>query len=126
MKKILLSLIITISTLTSIAQSNPYGDKYDDPSFDAIKIIKIIETADFSPVRVTKDAALFRSILLRLPSRAYTQLNIDSWYKCSFEHEQSFKIYNSYYKSVSQRFFDDNCKALVTFMLIDGTLKSKD
>mgnify|MGYP001193144873 CR=1 FL=1 len=124
MKKLLLVLLVGICSFKTFAQSNPYGNKYDDPSFDAMKVIKVIEPAEFNPKKLTTNLNEFKSIILQLSNRAFTQLNIDSWYKCSYEHEKVYTLFNLYYKPVTKIFFDENCKSLITLMLIDGTLKS--
>lgn len=102
---------------------NPYGNKYDDKEFNALKIVAVIDAAGFKPIKVTTDLKQFKSALLQLSGRAYTQINIDTWYLCSYKHEEYFQIYNMYYKTVSRSFYDDNCKALIALMLIDGTIK---
>ncbi len=107
-----------------VYRGHPYGNKYYDPSFDAMKVIKVIEPAEFNPKKLTTNLNEFKSIILQLSNRAFTQLNIDSWYKCSYEHEKVYTLFNLYYKPVTKIFFDENCKSLITLMLIDGTLKS--
>lgn len=102
---------------------NPYGNKYDDKDFNALKIVSVIDAAGFKPIKVTTDLKQFKSALLQLSERAYTQINIDTWYLCSYKHEEYFQIYNMYYKTVTRTFYDENCKALIALMLIDGTIK---
>jgi len=124
-KTFILTIALFISSI-GFGQSNPYGDKYDDPNFEAIKVVKVIESSGFKPSKLTSNLQEFKAIILQLSNRAYTQLNIDTWYKCSYEHEKVFNLYNLFYKPVTKSFFDENCKALCALMLIDGTLKSKE
>ena len=116
-------LIISFQLLAQELKPNPFGEKYNDPNFEAMKVIKVIEPSGFKPRKMTTDMNEFKSIILQLSSRAYTQLNIDSWYLCSFKHEEYFEIYNVYYKYVPKYYYDENCKALITLMLLDGTIK---
>ena len=102
---------------------NPYGNKYDDKDFSGLKVVQVIDAAGFKPIKVTTDIKQFKSALLQLSERAYTQLNIDTWYLCSYKHEEYFQIYNMNYKAVTRNFYDDNCKDLIALMLIDGTIK---
>ena len=104
-------------------KSNPYDDKYDDKDFNGVKVVQVIDVAGFKPIKVTRDIKQFKSALLQLSERAYTQLNIDTWSLCSYKHEEYFQIYNMYYKTVTRSFYDENCKALIALMLIDGTIK---
>ncbi len=126
MKYLFLITLLFFANSMTFAQSNPYGNKYDDPSFEAMKIIKVIDPSAFNPTKLTTNMKEFKSVILQLSNRAYTQINIDTWYKCSYEHEKIFNLYNLYYKTISKTFFDDNCKALIALMLIDGTLKSNE
>jgi len=103
-------------------KSNPYEDKYDDKEFNGLKVTKVIEASGFKAVNYA-DLRQFKSMILQLSQRAYTQLNIDTWYLCSYKHEEYFLIYNMYYKSVTHSFYDENCKALITLMILDGTVK---
>jgi hypothetical protein len=102
---------------------NPYGDKYDDKDFNGLKVVQVIDASGFKPIKLTTDIKQFKSVLLQLSQRAYTQMNIDTWYLCSYKHEEYFQIYNMYYKTVTRSFYDDNCKALIALMLTDGTIK---
>ena len=102
---------------------NPYGNKYDDKDFNGLKVVQVIDAAGFKPINLTTELKQFKSVLLQLSERAYTQLNITTWSLCSYKHEEYFLIYNMYYKAVTRSFYDDNCKALIALMLIDGTIK---
>lgn len=126
MKRLQLLLLLVFSLGSLYAQemkTNPYGDKYDDKDFNGIKVVQVIDAAGFKPIKVTTDIKQFKSALLQLSERAYTQMNIDTWYLCSYKHEEYFQIYNLNYKSINRNFYDDNCKALIALMLIDGTIK---
>lgn len=116
-----LFLIITCFLVSMSAMSQ---DKYDDPSFDALKVLKVIDPAGFKPVKLA-DLERFKAAILSLSSQAFTQLNIDTWSKCTNQQETAFFTYNTYYKKVSRSFFEQNCKALCALMLLDGTLKSR-
>lgn len=125
MKRVALFIILFGGVLQLNAQStkpNPYGDKYDDKDFNGLKVVQTIDIIGFKPIRV-KDIKQFKSVLLQLSDKAYTQLNIDTWYLCSYKHEEYFQIYNMYYKAITKNLYDDNCKALITLMLVDGTIK---
>ena len=126
MKKVIFFIILLISLLQLKAQDtkpNPYGDKYDDKEFNALKVVQVIDACDFKPIMITTDIKQFKSLVLQLSDKAYIQYNISTWYLCSYKHEENFQIYNLYYKPVSKPFYDENCKALITLMLIDGTVK---
>ncbi len=126
MKCLQLFLLLLLSFGSLCAQENkpnPYGNKYDDKDFNGVKVVQIIDAAGFKPIKVTTDMKQFKSALLQLSERAYTQINIDTWYLCSYKHEEYFQIYNMYYKTVTRSFYDDNCKALIALMLLDGTIK---
>jgi len=118
----ILFLFLSFHLIAQTYQSNPYGDKYDDKNFNGLKVVQVIDVSGFIPKR-TNDLRQFKSILLQLSDRAYTQLNIDTWSLCSFKHEQYFQIYNMYYKPVSKSFYDENCKALIALMILDDTIK---
>lgn len=125
MKKItffILFFLFSFQLLSQPYKSNPYGDKYDDKNFNGLKVVQVIDISGFIPLKLTKDVRQFKSVLLQLSDRAYTQLNIDTWSLCSFKHEQYFQIYNMYYKPVTKSFYDENCKALIALMLMDGTI----
>lgn len=102
---------------------NPYGKKYDDIEFNALKVVQVMDACGFKPINITTDYKKFKSLILQLSERAYTQFNIDTWYLCSYKHEENFQIYNMYYKQVSRGFYDENCKGLITLMIVDGTIK---
>lgn len=102
---------------------NPYGNKYDDNDFNGLKVVQVIDASGFKPIKITTDIKQFKSVILQLSERAYTQMNIDTWYLCSYKHEEYFQIYNLNYKTVTKSYYDDNCKALIALMLIDGTIK---
>ena len=122
--KLFISMLLISNSLYSQSPgNNPFGDKYDDPSFEGSKIVQVIDAASFKPIKLTTDVRYFKSILLQLSQRAYTQINIDTWYLCSYKHQDYFSIYNMYYKPVSLNFYAENCKALIALMLIDGTIK---
>jgi hypothetical protein len=126
MKKLQLLLLLLFGFASMYAQetkTNPYGSKYDDKNFNGLKVVQVIDASGFKPIKITTDLKEFKSILLQLSERAYTQINIDTWYLCSYKHEEKFQIYNMYYKTVARNFYDDNCKALIALMLVDGTIK---
>jgi hypothetical protein len=103
-------------------KKNPFGDKYDDKEFNGIKVIRVIDASGFSPIKL-KDIREFKAAILQLSDAAFKQINIDTWYLCSFKHDEYFEIYNLYYKLITKQFYDENCKALITLMLLDGTIK---
>jgi|GEM_PF-2881918 len=125
--KILQLFVFLISYIGSLSaqelKSNPYGNKYDDKDFNGLKVMQVIDAASFKPIKLTTDIKQFKSILLQLSERAFTQLNVDTWYLCSYKHEEYFQIYSMYYQTVTRSFYDDNCKALIALMLVDGTIK---
>lgn len=82
-----------------------------------------MDACGFKPINITTDYRKFRSIILQLSERAFTQFNIDTWYLCSYKHEENFQIYNMYYKQVSKSYYDENCKGLINLMIVDGTIK---
>jgi len=121
---ILIVLLITFCRLSAQSnQPNPYGEKYHDRDLNALKIVNVIDTAGFMPIKLTTDLRQFKAAILQLSDRAYNQINIDTWSLCSYKHEEYFQIYNMYYKPVKRSYYDENCKALIALMLIDGTIK---
>jgi hypothetical protein len=124
-KKYFALLILFFSLFELKAQElkpNPFGQKYRDNEFSALKVIQVIDVCGFKSLS-TNDSRKFRSLILQLSDKAYTQLNIDTWYLCSYKHEENFQIYNMYYKNVSKNYYDENCKALIALMICDGTIK---
>ena len=121
MKKVF---FLTIAFVLFFASKMYSQDKYDDPDFDALKIVKVIDPSGFKPF-TTSDTDKFKAVILGLSSRAFVQLNIDTWAKCTNEQERIFLLYNSLYKKVTRSYFNENCKALCALMLLDGTLKSR-
>lgn len=116
-------LFISLISINLSAQDNPYGSRYDDVDFNAMKIIRVIESSSFQPINVTTDLKQFKSALLQMPERAFKQLNIDTWYLCSYSHDENYQIYNMYYKPVTRAYYDQNCKALIALMLLDRTIR---
>lgn len=126
MKYLVLILFLGLTNVV-IAQSskNDWGSKYDDPEFNGIKVLTVLESSGFKPVKSTTDMRQFKSVVLALSERAYTQMNIDTWSLCSYKHEEYFLLYNMYYKPVTKSYYDTNCKGLIALMLIDGTAVKK-
>lgn len=124
MKKYLLLFILMIIAFQLQAQearSNPYGQKYRDNSFNAMKVVEVLDNCGFKSLSIS-DSKNFKASILQLSDRAYNQINIDTWWLCSFKHEENFQIYNMYYKKVTESYYNENCKALIALMLLDGTI----
>ena len=115
-------MIITFQSKSQDVTPNPYGQKYRDIDFNALKVVQVLDMCGFKSVSMT-DSKTFRLVILQLSDRAYNQINIDTWWLCSYKHEENFQIYNMYYKKISKSFYDENCKALIALMLIDQTIK---
>jgi hypothetical protein len=124
MKKAIKTLIF-IFGLTLVTSYVNAQSKYDDPNFDAVKVTSVMKQCEFKPQLITKDLFKFESLLNGLSDRAFYQLNIDTWAKCNKDQDRAFEIYNTLYKKVSRIYFQDNCKALIALMLMDGTLNSR-
>jgi hypothetical protein len=124
MKKAIKTLIFIFgfTLVTSYAEAQ---SKYDDPNFNAGKVTSVMKQCEFKPQLITKDLFKFESVLNSLSDRAFYQLNIDTWAKCNNDQDRAFEIYNANYKRVSRSYFQDNCKALIALMLLDGTLNSR-
>lgn len=116
-------LFLAFNVKSQELKPNPFGKKYDDTEFNALKVVQVMDACGFKPISITTDYRKFRSIILQLSERAFTQFNIDTWYLCSYKHEENFQIYNMYYKQVSKSYYDENCKGLITLMIVDGTIK---
>jgi hypothetical protein len=117
-----LFLMIGLSLLFNYAksQNSNFDSKYDDPNFNALKVVKVIDECGFKPARSTSDMRQFKSVILSLSERAYQQINIDTWAICNKKREENYLMYNMYYKPVTRNYFDENCKALITLMIIEG------
>ncbi|WP_439582430.1 hypothetical protein [Dyadobacter bucti] len=102
--------------------TNPFGDKYRNEQLSALKMVDVMEAVTFRPVKRTNDVKLFQSALLQLPNEAYEQTSRDTWYLCSYKHEENYRIYNIFYKPVSKDIYTEKCKCLVGLMLLDGTV----
>ena len=124
MKK-LIETLMSILGLILVFYSVKAQSKYDDPYFNAIKVTSVMKDCGFKPQLVTNDLNKFESVLNGLSDRAFYQLNIDTWAKCNNDQDRAFEIYNTFYEKVSRSYFQINCKALTTLMLIDGTLTSR-
>ena len=126
MKTITISIIFSLLSFHMQAQNlkpDPYENKYDDKDFNGLKVAQVMDGCGFKPIKRTTDIRQFKSVILQLSDRAYTQFNIDTWYLCSYKHEENFQIYNMYYKPITRNYYDENCKSLLVLMLIDGTIK---
>jgi hypothetical protein len=122
------NLIITTLLLSSVLSAQTGIDTstyHDDPNFTPTEIVKTMEIAGFKPVKRTKDLREFKILMLMLSRSIYTQVNIDTWYNCTYNQETIQMLYNTYYKSVSPSFFQRHCKALNALMIIDGTSPSR-
>lgn len=115
-------MIITFQSQSQEVKPNPYGQKYRDNVFNALKVVQVLDICGFKSLSIT-DSKQFKATILQLSDRAYNQINIDTWWLCSYKHEENFQIYNMYYKNVSKSYYDENCKALIALMLLDGTIK---
>jgi hypothetical protein len=126
MKHLILLIFLGLANIASGQSSNnDYNSKYDDPGFNGIKVLNVLESSGFKPVKSTTDMRQFKSAILVLSERAYAQINIDTWSLCSNKHEEYFLLYNMYYKPVSKDYYDTNCKGLIALMLLDGTAIKK-
>lgn len=125
MKQLLFLFFLGLVNLATGQSSNNYSSKYDDPEFNGIKVINVLESSGFKPIKSTTDMRQFKSVVLSLSERAYAQINIDTWSLCSNKHEEYFLLYNMYYKPVTKNYYEINCKGLIALMLIDGTTEKK-
>lgn len=126
MKQVIFIVFLGLANLAyGQSYNNAFGSKYDDPEFSGIKVLNVLESSGFKPVKSTTDMRQFKSVILTLSERAYVQINIDTWALCSNKHEEYFLLYNMYYKPVSKDYYDTNCKGLIALMLLDGLIKSR-
>lgn len=120
-----LCFLLHVTLYSQETRSNPYGEKYKDPQFNGLKIVNIIDKIGFKPFNRTNDMTKFKTAILQLSDKAYAQLNIDTWYYCSLKHEEYYQIYNLNFKPITRDIYDENCKAIIALMLIDGVVTAK-
>ena len=90
--------MIGLSLLFNYAksQNSNFDSKYDDPNFNALKVVKVIDECGFKPSRSTSDMRQFKSVILSLSDRAYQQINIDTWAICNKKREENYLMYNTH------------------------------
>lgn len=126
MKRLFLIICFTCISFGLIAQGlkpSPYGDRYGQIELNAMKIVKIMEECNFKPVKRTTDIRTFKLLILNLPTNVFEQTSRDTWYLCSYKHDENFEIYNMYYQKISKSYYDDNCNAIISLMIFDGVIK---
>lgn len=123
MKYLLILILTGIFSFQTKAQKteSEYSDYYGQHELTASNFVDALDNlkqAGYIFVKALKDTDIktIKAAILNMPVAAVKQMNITGQYYCSVKHEDCFKLWNLYYKSMSRENFDSYCVPLIFIM----------